>query len=452
MIEEWVPNRTSAQCDAAWGAPHNQKLWDQNVVPYLDMTVKGWLWYQGENNMHGVMGNSQQGVGYGCQMPALVAEWRKHWSVTAGTTDPLAPFGVVTLAPGGDEGGKDIGGMRWSQTANYGVLPNPAMPATFLAQAYDLGEPWGHALDTCVKHWNCCERLGGSIPWKPRNMTKCPDGGEGWGQCANYCEGAGSPAATAPYMGGIHPRDKYPVGTRLAQAASVAVYGAGSGKLPFTGPTLSGCEVLPAGGGGGGGGPALRLKFNRTLLAGDAVAVQLTGLAPTARAATTSSTLRVLVDASYWCANTTLRCMKGAPPPCGGRFEWFCADAGAPNRGACGGAVECGKGALGAGAAAASPPAPQPWAELNFLPAGGAGGEALVDLTPLNGSTPLAVRYSWGNDQPSCCVGDGVMTTYPCRPGSCPLIAQHTRLPANPFIAKIVGGKCSCVSPQVCDD
>ena len=35
-----------------------------------------------------------------------------------------------------------MGGMRWSQTANYGVLPNPRMPNSFLAQVYDLGDPW----------------------------------------------------------------------------------------------------------------------------------------------------------------------------------------------------------------------------------------------------------------------------------------------------------------------
>ena len=55
--------------------------------------------------------------------------------------------GVVTLAAGGGEGGSDMGGMRWSQTANYGVLPNPAMPNTFVAQAFDIGEPWD-ALET----------------------------------------------------------------------------------------------------------------------------------------------------------------------------------------------------------------------------------------------------------------------------------------------------------------
>ena len=32
--------------------------------------------------------------------------------------------------------------MRWSQTANYGLLPNPRMPNSFVAQVYDLGDPW----------------------------------------------------------------------------------------------------------------------------------------------------------------------------------------------------------------------------------------------------------------------------------------------------------------------
>ena len=44
MIEEWVPNATTAECADADAAPHNQQLWDQNVVPFLPMTLKGWLW------------------------------------------------------------------------------------------------------------------------------------------------------------------------------------------------------------------------------------------------------------------------------------------------------------------------------------------------------------------------------------------------------------------------
>jgi hypothetical protein len=75
-------------------------------------------------------------------MVAMVDLWRKTWSKEPDTTDPLAPFGIVTLASGGSEGGSDIGGMRWSQTGNFGTLPSPDMPKTFLAHAFDLGDPW----------------------------------------------------------------------------------------------------------------------------------------------------------------------------------------------------------------------------------------------------------------------------------------------------------------------
>ena len=87
----------------------------------------------------GTMGNSATGYGYGCQMPAMINAWREHWSATPGTTDKLAPFGIVTLAAGSSEGnGKNMAGMRWSQSANYGEVPNPAMPGVFLAHAYLL--------------------------------------------------------------------------------------------------------------------------------------------------------------------------------------------------------------------------------------------------------------------------------------------------------------------------
>jgi hypothetical protein len=41
-----------------------------------------------QNNCHGVMGNSAQGIGYGCQMEELVRSWRNDWSAVPGTTDP----------------------------------------------------------------------------------------------------------------------------------------------------------------------------------------------------------------------------------------------------------------------------------------------------------------------------------------------------------------------------
>ena len=48
---------------------------------------------------------------------------RSH--IHTGTTDPNAPFGIVTLASSGSEGGPHMGAMRQAQTAGYGVLPGP---------------------------------------------------------------------------------------------------------------------------------------------------------------------------------------------------------------------------------------------------------------------------------------------------------------------------------------
>jgi hypothetical protein len=87
------------------------------------------------------MGNSAEGYGYGCALPKLVERYRAAWSAVPGTTAPLAPFGIVTLAANTNEGGgQRVAGMRWSQTGNYGVLPNAIMPATFLAQGFDIGD------------------------------------------------------------------------------------------------------------------------------------------------------------------------------------------------------------------------------------------------------------------------------------------------------------------------
>jgi len=90
----------------------------------------------------------------------------------------------------------------------------------------------------------------------------------------------------------------------------------------------------------------------------------------------------------------------------------------------------------------------------------------MIDLSSLPGSgypAPLAVRYAWGDvsgasSTPngadiSCCEGNGV--DQPCMPAQCPLLATEPLapfgvLPVDPFIAKIVDGKCLCPEPQVC--
>merc|ERR1719272_1204464 len=125
------------------------QLFAKQVMPFVDMTVKGFTWYQGENNMNNVKGNAAANIGYSCKQRELVKGWRAIWSETAGTTDPEAPFGLVTLASSGSEGGPNMGAMRLAQTAGYGVLPNPEIPHSFFAQAGDLEDVWGPASGPC---------------------------------------------------------------------------------------------------------------------------------------------------------------------------------------------------------------------------------------------------------------------------------------------------------------
>ena len=65
-------------------------------------------------------------------------------------------------------------------------------------------------------------------------------------------------------MGPIHPRDKLPVGERLAEAAMTVAYGEAG---PTTGPTLSGCELDEA-------AETITFSFNQSLLHGDSLELQ----------------------------------------------------------------------------------------------------------------------------------------------------------------------------------
>lgn len=75
----------------------------------------------------------------------------------------------------------------------------------------------------------------------------------------------------------------------------------------------------------------------------------------------------------------------------------------------------------------------------------------LINLHPENHTdftnTITGVRYAYVDN--SCCPGLG--ENYPCPPESCPLKTTVSRLPANPFLAQVINGSCTCVPPAVCD-
>jgi sialate O-acetylesterase len=82
----------------------------------------------------------------------MIADWRAHWSqFTIGNTNQTFPFGFVMLSTMNDDSNHTCGNkesslcpyptLRWGQTANYGYVPNEAMPDTFMAVAVDWGDP-----------------------------------------------------------------------------------------------------------------------------------------------------------------------------------------------------------------------------------------------------------------------------------------------------------------------
>ena len=368
MIELWTPAEELQNCkNTSCGPKINTTicgtLYNGMVAPFINMTVKGFLWYQGENNVFAETGNSMEGTGYGCMLPTMINYWRKMWSVVEGTTDPMAGFGVYTLAAGTSEGhGTKMGAFRWSQTGNYGTVPNPVMPNCFVASGYDLGDPWGKG---CGK-FNCCCYYGRINPEPPCS------GDTRW-----------SCSQTHFFMGPIHPRPKLPFATRLARAAAVVVYGA---EGPATGPVISGCSVS---------GKSLTIRFNATLL---------------------TSSEKVIVQ-DY---NTSLEVRASGMEVCGHEVD--------------------------------PPIVPlnnkdKNWTNAN-IKLGANGDSIVVDLSPLNGTAPTAVRYAW-DDYPCCGTVDRDLK--PCPPGSCPVMSSPSMLPAMPFFALIQDGKCKCIPPQVCD-
>lgn len=46
----------------------------------------------------------------------------------------------------------EVAFIRWGQTANYGYVPNDAMPGTFMAVATDLGDEAGKEIKEAAGH------------------------------------------------------------------------------------------------------------------------------------------------------------------------------------------------------------------------------------------------------------------------------------------------------------
>lgn len=182
--ESSCPFRRFVPRDPVAGPATHSVLWNAMIHPLQNMTLKGVVWYQGENNA-----NYNRDL-YACMFPALIADWRQTFhSGSQGQTERLFPFGFVQLSSYLLMNSSDYGfpEIRWHQTADFGSVPNPKMPNTFMAVAMDL-----------------CDR-------------------------------------DSPF-GSIHPRDKQTVAYRLHLGARAVAYG--EKNLTFQGPLPKKIELL----------------------------------------------------------------------------------------------------------------------------------------------------------------------------------------------------------------
>lgn len=293
-------------------------------------------------------------------------------------------------------------------------------------------------------------------------------------------------------MGGIHPRLKRPVGRRLAHAIVQLVPGyrdivvasgmsRGSAK---TGPTLAGCSLNE-------GGSSLELHFNKSLLGSEALMLRpfdadMSNWAwrydSSHQRLNKTDSLGLMVctasaDEEASLGNeTTCQCSTWATLQLAtGQSILYCQHG--PGWKPPAAMIEKGKHVK----VQTNPFATQ-WTSLAVYHSAGSyrpnetrareGIASLsVDLAPLAGRKPIAVRLAWpmfptrvGSADDMCCVhasqiGDQSDARFPgpqggtevCVPGNCPIYSSLSELPANPFFAAIEDGKCKCEAPQVCD-
>ena len=146
IVEAWSPPEALADCDVTDsgtddGHNHNEYLWNAMIHPFLRMSIKGAVWYQGEQNAGYPAADvpSHNKDLYSCTFPAMVDRWRQRWfEATGGDTDPKFPFGFVQLGPFTEQR-ENLAWpeLRWHQTADVGYVPNQYLENVFMAAAMD---------------------------------------------------------------------------------------------------------------------------------------------------------------------------------------------------------------------------------------------------------------------------------------------------------------------------
>ena len=228
----YTPNK---ECNKSHTTTPNEQpssVYNGMLLPLTNFTIKGAMWYQGENNGMNP-GDFIKNQGYACLLPRLINNWRRDWinnnaahnhnnnnnkrlldanSFIDGNSNISIPFGIVSLHGWcGEEASNcyparnysditttndptmyNLAWLRWAQVGSLGRVPNYVMSKTFVAMAYDLADTQ-------------------------------------------------APPPPQPYEGGLHPRNKFTLGKRLSRGALAIAYE--NDTIGYTGPVLSFCDV-----------------------------------------------------------------------------------------------------------------------------------------------------------------------------------------------------------------
>ena len=321
----------------------------------------------------------------------MIAAWRAAWSAVPGTSSPLAPFGFVELADGTDE----AWGLSMAGLRHAQTAGYGSVPNPLMPNVYRaLAHDAGDQwdADACADPNSCC------VPaWHALGST-----------CRGDHRGAWDWWDTNWFMGQVHPRPKAILGRRMAQAAFATAY-SGAAALA-AGPRLASCALASP--------STLTITFNAQALNGANIT-----WSPWAALANETTALYVLPAPGALPDNLADNHHSGNWRDYEGPF------AGGNEAGVRG------------------------WVAVNAAVSGS--NTLSVDLAPLGGAAPTAVRYAWGTGGwgapflTRMCTGVARdCSLEPCEVDSCPLHAGG--LPGEPFIARIEGGKCVCLPPQEC--
>ncbi|XP_059480899.1 sialate O-acetylesterase-like [Neocloeon triangulifer] len=137
-IEAWSSPRVIETCNApsdnATNQNANSALWKAMVAPLTKTSVRGVLWYQGENNI------DYNEDYYACHILELINDWKRSFfqGDVAAENGVAFPFGVVQNGPLFINHNYKWGDSRWHQTLDVGILPNALAPEAFTGAVYDL--------------------------------------------------------------------------------------------------------------------------------------------------------------------------------------------------------------------------------------------------------------------------------------------------------------------------